>query len=291
VKKKITFLINPISGGIDKTSFPNLIDTFLNKDLFNYSFTFSTSPAHLVKIAKDAAEEGVDCVVAVGGDGTLNSVAAALVHSPINLAVVPMGSGNGLARHLGISMNPGKAIATINQYKSVKIDSGMANNQFFINVAGAGFDAHVSQKFAEAPRRGLITYAKISIGEFARYPNETYELTLDGQTVSHEAFIICVGNGSQYGNNAYITPTAEVNDGMFNITVVKPFRIIDMPILAYDLFAKRVNKSYLASTFTPKSILIKRASAGVFNIDGEPIEMDRDVEIKMLSASVNILVP
>lgn len=291
MKKKITFLINPISGGIDKTSFPNLIDTILNKDLFSYSFTFSTSTEHLIKIAKDVVDEGADCVVAVGGDGTLNSVAAAVAHSPINLAVVPMGSGNGLARHLGISMNPNEAIATINQYKSVKIDSGMANNQFFINVAGAGFDAHVSQKFAEAPSRGLITYAKISIGEFARYPNEKYELTIDGKTISHEAFIICVGNGSQYGNNAYITPAAEVNDGMFDITVVKPFRIIDMPILAFDLFAKRINKSYLADTYKAKSILIKRASAGVFNIDGEPIDMEQDIEIKMFRASVNMIVP
>jgi YegS/Rv2252/BmrU family lipid kinase len=291
VKKKITFLINPISGGINKTTFPNLIEKSIDLNLFTYTFRYSTSTENLIQLAKEAVEAGVDCIVAVGGDGTLNIVASAIANTPIKLAVIPMGSGNGLARHMGISMNPSEAIQSINRYQSAKIDAGMANNQFFINVAGAGFDAHVSQKFAEATSRGFISYAKISIGEFARYASEEYELTIDGKTVNHKAFIICVGNGSQYGNNAYISPSAQVNDGFFNITVIKPFRIIDMPVLAFDLFAKRIDKSYLATTYTGNSILLKRLNPGVFNIDGEPIEMERDIYFNMMPSCIDMILP
>jgi YegS/Rv2252/BmrU family lipid kinase len=291
LKKKIAFIINPISGGINKQQFPSLIGRYLDRNQFDVEINFTRSAEHNLELAQEMVIKKKDIVVAVGGDGTINNIAKYLVNTGILFGIIPQGSGNGLARHLRIPLQNIKALQVINKLHRKNIDAGMANDTFFINVAGAGFDAHVSWMFANAPKRGFWSYSKITLTEFANYKPQQYELIVDGKSVSKDAFIICVANGSQYGNNAYIAPKANLDDGLFDISIMKPFKIHQMPIIGMELFLKKYNNSQYVDVLKGTNILIKRPEAGVFNIDGEPVLMEKDIQIKMLPEALKVIVP
>jgi diacylglycerol kinase (ATP) len=291
VKKTIAFIINPISGGINKQEFPSLIGRYLDRNQFDVEINFTRSTEHNIQLAKDAVQQQKDIVVAVGGDGTINNVAKQLVGTGILFGIIPQGSGNGLARHLRLPLDSRKALKVINKLHRKNIDTGMANDEFFINVAGAGFDAHVSWMFANAPKRGFWSYTKITLNEFAKYKSQSYELIVDGQSITKDAFIICVANGSQYGNNAYIAPQANLDDGFFDISVMKPFKTHQMPAIGLEMFLKKYNNSRYVDALKGSDVVIKRAEAGVFNIDGEPVMMDKDIHIKILPESLKVIVP
>jgi YegS/Rv2252/BmrU family lipid kinase len=291
VKKTIAFIINPISGGINKQEFPSLIGRYLDRNQFDVEINFTRSTEHNIQLAKDAVQQQKDIVVAVGGDGTINNVAKQLVGTGILFGIIPQGSGNGLARHLRLPLDNRRALQVINKLHRKNIDTGMANDVFFINVAGAGFDAHVSWMFANAPKRGFWSYTKITLNEFAKYKSQSYELIVDGQSITKDAFIICVANGSQYGNNAYIAPQANLDDGFFDISVMKPFKTHQMPAIGLEMFLKKYNNSRYVDALKGSDVVIKRAEAGVFNIDGEPVMMDKDIHIKILPESLKVIVP
>lgn len=290
-KKKISFIINPISGGINKQHFPALIGRYLDRNQFEAEINFTKSTEHNIELAQQAVTEKKDIVVAVGGDGTINNVAKHLINTGILFGIIPQGSGNGLARHLRIPINNIQAIRIINKLHRKNIDAGMANDLFFLNVAGAGFDAHVSWKFANAPKRGFWSYTKITLNEFARYEPKSYELIVDGNSITKDAFIICVANGSQYGNNAYIAPQANLDDGLFDISIMKPFKTFQMPVIGLEMFLKKYNNSKYVDALKGSQIIIKRPEAGVFNIDGEPMMMDKDIHINVLPEALKVIVP
>jgi YegS/Rv2252/BmrU family lipid kinase len=291
LKKTISFIINPISGGINKDTFPTLIHKHIDKNKFDIEIHFTKSAHHNQELAEAAVRNKKDIIVAVGGDGTINHVAKFVTGSSSIFGMIPMGSGNGLARHLNISLNHTLALKTINNLKTVKIDTGKANDLFFINVAGAGFDAHVSGMFATASTRGFMSYAKITLNEFAQYKPHEYTLVIDGKPINEKAFIVCVANGSQYGNNAFIAPNADLTDGIFEVSLIKPFRKRAMPFLGLDLFRKKFNDSKFVSTYRGKHIIIKRPKAEVVNIDGEPVMMDKDLTIEISPSSLNVIIP
>ncbi len=291
MKKKIAFIINPISGGINKQQFPSLIGRYLDRNQFDIEINYTRSAEHNLELAQEMVFKKKDIVVAVGGDGTINNIAKYLVNTGVLFGIIPQGSGNGLARHLRIPLNNIKALQVINKLHRKNIDAGMANDTFFINVAGAGFDAHVSWMFANAPKRGFWSYSKITLTEFANYKPQQYELIVDGKSVSKDAFIICVANGSQYGNNAYIAPKANLDDGLFDISIMKPFKIHQMPIIGMELFLKKYNNSQYVDVMRGANIMIKRPESGVFNIDGEPVLMEKDIQIKMLPEALKVIVP
>jgi YegS/Rv2252/BmrU family lipid kinase len=171
--------------------------------------------------ASRAVECKFDVIVAVGGDGTLNNVARYVNQSESALGIVPMGSGNGFERELGISMDIKKSLQTINKWNTINCDTGTVNDTFFINLMGVVFDAHVTGLFASSKTRGLKTYARISLIEFLKYKSHRYSLFIDGEKVEHNAFLLSVCNGSQFGNNAYIAPQAHLDDGCFDISVIE----------------------------------------------------------------------
>lgn len=291
MKKKIAFIINPISGGINKQDFPSMIGRYLDRNQFDVEINFTRSTEHNIQLAKEAVQQQKDIVVAVGGDGTINNVAKHLIGTGILFGIIPQGSGNGLARHLRLPLDTRKALHVINKLHRKNIDTGMANDTFFINVAGAGFDAHVSWMFANAPKRGFWSYTKITLNEFSNYKPQSYELIVDGQSITKDAFIICVANGSQYGNNAFIAPQANLDDGLFDISIMKPFKTHQMPAIGLEMFLKKYNNSKYVDALRGSDIIIKRAEAGVLNIDGEPVMMDKDIHIKILPESLKIIVP
>lgn len=220
-KKKIAFIINPISGTQSKEQILKWLDEKLDKERYAQEVIYTERAGHAVEIAAQKAQEDAHAVIAIGGDGTINEIARSLVHTKTALGIIPCGSGNGLARHLQIPMEPKKAIDIINDGLIDIIDYGKINDVPFFCTCGVGFDAFVSLQFSKAGRRGPLTYLEKTLLESLKYRPETYELEMDGSTLRYKAFLIACGNASQYGNNAYIAPQATLNDGLLDVTILE----------------------------------------------------------------------
>ena len=243
------------------------------------------------QIAAQAAEEKTDMVVAIGGDGTINEIARSLVHTDTALGIIPCGSGNGLARHLHIPMEPKRALEVLNEGCMDVIDYGKINGTDFFCTCGVGFDAFVSLKFAHAGKRGLLTYLEKTLQESLKYEPETYELETENGVSKYKAFLIACGNASQYGNNAYIAPQATLTDGLLDVTILEPFTVLDVPSLAFQLFNKTIDQNSRIKTFRCKQLCIRRTTPGVVHFDGDPMETDANVNIQLIQRGLRVVVP
>ena len=268
---------------------PQLISQHLDKERFQYEVRFTEYAGHAAEIARQSAAEGADIVVAVGGDGTINEVARSLVHTQTALGIIPCGSGNGLARHLCIPIDAEKAIELINAGQVEEFDYGVINGLPFFCTCGMGFDAFISLKFAEAGKRGPITYVENVLKEGLKYKPETYEIVDDNGVVYHKAFLIACANASQYGNNAYIAPGATMRDGMMDVIVMEPFTALDAPQIAADLFMKTLQNNSKIKTFRTPSIHIHRKQPGAIHYDGDPIMTDTDIDVHIEHLGIRII--
>jgi diacylglycerol kinase (ATP) len=166
LKSKVLFIINPISGGKNKDDVPELIGKNLDSMLFEPSIIVTDRAFHANKLAKNGVGQ-YEYIIAVGGDGTVNEIASGIAGTDTVLGILPFGSGNGLARFLGIPMDTAKAIQTLNDKKVEAIDAGKLNRQWFFNMAGMGFDAHIGEVFSHNATRGFATYVKAAFREIA----------------------------------------------------------------------------------------------------------------------------
>ena len=282
--------MNPISGTASKANIPELIEKTLDKELFDYELRLTEHAGHAAEIAAEAQRDGVDIVVAIGGDGTVNEVARAIVDSGTALGIVPCGSGNGLARHLMLPMNAKKAIEIINRCEIHELDYGIINGHPFFCTCGMGFDAFVSQKFAEAGKRGPITYVENVLREGLKYKPETYEIRDETGTMRAKAFLISCANASQYGNNAYIAPQASMSDGLLDVIIMEPFDMLDAPQISIDMFNKTLDKNSKIKTFRCRQLHIHRKHPGVIHFDGDPTMADADVEIALKPKGIRVVV-
>ena len=289
MKKKIAFIMNPISGTTSKDRIPHLIETTLDQDLYEYNILMTERAGHASELAVSARDEGIDIVVAVGGDGTVNEVARSIVHSDTALGIIPCGSGNGLARHLMLPMNLKKAIQIINRCEIHNLDYGVINGYPFFCTCGMGFDAFVSMKFAEAGKRGPITYVE-NVLQGLKYKPETYEIEDENGKMRYKAFLISCANASQYGNNAYIAPQASMSDGLMDVIIMEPFDVLEAPQISIDMFNKTLDKSSKIKTFKCKKLRIHRKEAGVIHFDGDPVMTDKDIEIELKEKGIRIIV-
>lgn len=290
MKKRILFVINPISGTSVKDRYPEEIDRYIDKDQFDHEIIRTSYPGHATELTKQAVKDGLDIVVAVGGDGTINEVARALVHTDTALGIIPSGSGNGLARHLLIPINVKKSVEIINRCKIRRADYGVINDYPFFCTCGMGFDAFVSMKFAETGKRGPMTYIQKVLEEGARYQPETYEITSETDTTKYKAFLISCANASQYGNNAYIAPQASTTDGLMDVIIMEPFDAIEAPQIAIDMFSKTLDKSSKIKTFQTKQLHIHRSQPGVIHYDGDPVMTGADIDVHLVEKGIRIVV-
>lgn len=289
MKRKALFIINPIAGGKKKDGVPDLIDQNLDKNIFDYNIIFTDGVAHAQQIAAEAAGK-FDIVAAVGGDGTVNEISSAIVGSSTALGVVPFGSGNGLARFLGIPMNTAASIRELSNYKVETIDSGQMNGQPFFNMAGMGFDAHIAEVFSHGKKRGFLTYIKSTMQEILSYKPEKYKLNIDGKVYEREAFIISIANSSQWGNNVHIAPRASVQDGLFDVCIIKQFPAWRLPEIGTRLMLKTIEASKYIEIIKGKNIQVTRQSAGAIHLDGEPQVMSADLQINIVPNSLKVIV-
>lgn len=289
---KTRFIFNPHSGHNARN--PSLLArtrAFIREHVPQAELVLTEHPRHATELASQAVSEGCQLIVAVGGDGTLNEVAAALVGTEAALGLVPCGSGNGLGRHLGIP-GPGKgAFRTLLDGRVRTIDTGAANGIPFFNAMGIGFDAEISHRFNQLTRRGLPAYVKTTCAALFGYRPETYHICNGTTSLTTQAFIVSVANSDQYGNDCFIAPGARVDDGHLNLTVIKsatPFNTL--PLVA-RLFTNRIDGSKSVARLKGAHFTIERAAPGLIHTDGETHETAAVVDIVVHPLSLRIMVP
>ncbi|GEM66429.1 hypothetical protein SMI01S_00350 [Sphingobacterium mizutaii NBRC 14946 = DSM 11724] len=288
-KKRILFVINPVSGGKKKTTFNKQVLEVLDLNRFDPTFKITNHANHAYELAKSAIDEQYDAVIAVGGDGTINEIGTALVGSDIPLGIVPEGSGNGLALYLGIPMNESAALRRINRFESVGIDCGKIGERCFFNIAGIGFDASVSDRFASETFRGPVGYLRTIINVISKYKPKKYILDIDGKVYEREAFMISVANSPQYGNNAYIAPNASINDGVLDVCIVHKFPLYTLPMMIFHLFNKTADQSEYVEIIPGKKICIEQEGKAPLHLDGEPMDLGNKIDIEVQGNALKII--
>lgn len=288
---RLQAIINPVSGVGSKKRIPELIEETCAKENIRLELSFTEYGGHASELTRNALEQGTDIILAVGGDGTVNEVAKAMIYSDAVLGIIPKGSGNGLARELHIPMDTRKAIDMIRSGKVITIDGCKANDRVFFTTCGVGFDAAVSKKFAAEKRRGSLTYLKNILEEYLSYKPEAYELLIDDRAMKEKAFLVACANASQYGNNAYIAPHANIQDGLMDVTILSPFTPLDVAPLAIQLFTRQIDRSSKIKSIPARQVTIVRQKPGIMHLDGEPVEAGCQIELSVLPKALKVLTP
>lgn len=301
-RKRVLFILNPISGRVRKARVEQRIEGCVDTSRIRYSIQHTEYAGHAEDIARQAASEGYDVVVAVGGDGTVNEVGRGLVGTQTALGIIPCGSGNGLARHLMLPLSVSKAIEVINRSVIHRLDYGTINAHPFFCTCGMGFDAFISMKFASGSRRGAARYMQLVFQEVLKYKPQKYTLIFqpldekgmpltDNEVVKeHEAYVITCANASQYGNNAYIAPQASMSDGIMDVVVMQKFSAFDAPQMGFDMMNKTMDRSCKVTTYLTRKLTIRRATAGPIHFDGDPVEIGKELDIRLVEGGIRVVI-
>ena len=282
-------LINPISGTRDKNGICDLTASRLKAAGIDLDTIHTQHKGHGAELARSAATKGTDIVIAAGGDGTVNEIASALMHTETALGIIPCGSGNGLARSLGLPMDFDAAIDIIARNQPTAIDCGIADGLPFFCTFGMGFDAAVTEKFASAERRGKMQYVRSALLEYINFTPDSYALEIDGEIYTEEALLIAVCNTPQYGNNAFIAPRASLTDGFLDVTVIRNGPVIQQAMAGIGLLSGQIDRNRYVDTFKAKEVKIIRLKDGPAQIDGEPLTLGRKVEIHCEHSCLKVL--
>lgn len=279
--KKAVFILNPKAGVRSKLNYEKIIDQFITD--FDYSIVYTEHIGHATELAHKAVEDKIELVVGIGGDGTINEIANALVHTETVLGIVPVGSGNGLARHLALPLNPKEALKRINRFKVTVMDTGLFNDRLFLCTAGVGFEGEVSKLFAKSKKRGFVNYSKIVFKSFAAFKPF-------GTNFNEELLTFCIANTAQYGNNTYIAPQASIQDGKLDIISLDKFNPLSLPHVAWQLFRQKIDRNQKHSHRQTEKIGLSFTRPLPAHIDGEYIgEVDR-IQATVQSDSLKIVV-
>ena len=286
--KRIAFVVNPNSGPKKKENIVDVIektmsgktpfDIFVWKDKNNFE-----------EIRQQITSGKYTTVVAVGGDGTVNEVAKNVANTNIILGIIPRGSGNGLARTLGIPQKAVEAIKRVETGKVKTIDHGFINGRFFSCAAGIGFDAHICELFAGSKTRGLMSYVTISLKQFLSYRAKEYTIQTNNETFKTKAFLIAFANAGQYGNDFYIAPQAKMDDGLIDIVILKPFNVFSACDIFVKVLSKKAHKAKSIVTFSAKEFKIKNESSTAIHFDGEPGAVETEIEVRINPQSLKVI--
>lgn len=292
-KKRILFIINPISGvrNSSKETIENIIEESLDTARFSWECIYSKSADHVEELSREAAQQSVDIIAAVGGDGTANRTIKGLIGSNSIFALIPSGSGNGLARHLNISLELHKSISLINDLNTRLIDTVSLNDNMFASIAGVGFDALVAKKFSKSEKRGFFSYFHIALRAYPTYRPRKYRMQIDGVPVTRKALFVSFANSNQFGYNTIIAPDAEIDDGFVDVCIVKKVPFIEAPYILGLLWRNKLDNSGYLEIIKAKEVMIKRNKNKVVNLDGEPIKAGKNLHIKVNPSTLRILIP
>lgn len=292
MNRSFKFIVNPVAGPRDNLKYWRSLSKVLLERGIGFKAKITKKQGHATEWAVRRVEKGNDAmIVSVGGDGTFNEVASVLVNTPLQMAHIPRGSGNGLARMLKIPSRP-QEIATYLEKGSVKsIDSGKLNDHFFFCTAGFGFDALIAHHFSQSKSRGLKSYVFYVLKTFFEYRGVEASFQLDSEDFSGRFFTVTFANANQYGNNAFIAPGADLQDGLLDVTLIRPFPKIATPLVVAALFTRQIHRFPFVETRKVKAAHIQKVSELFFHIDGDAIQPGLPVKISVLPAALQLLVP
>lgn len=290
-QKQALLVVNPKSGTRSKKGLDKIVEERLATTGTAVTAVQTQGPGHAVDLASAAVADGLDMVICAGGDGTVNEIASVLAHTPVALGILPLGSGNGLARSLGIPQDVGEALRIITEGHTIMSDRGVVNDKPFYCTFGVGFDAAVSEKFASEKRRGRITYVRSVINEFLKYRSQPYAISIDGKVITERAFLIAACNAPQYGNNAYIAPNAKLSDGLLDLIVIHDGSPLSTVKMGVDLITGYLDRNARIDTFRIRQASITCLEEGPVHIDGDPRRIGKHLEISCDSASLAVFAP
>lgn len=286
----VYFIVNKYSGTGFNAEMAELVADACAHFNVKHVLEYTQGPAHATALAADAIASGYDRIVAVGGDGTVNEVAQALVNHPAKMGIIPKGSGNGLARHLGIPTRFPDALNCLFTSKTLAMDTFQMNGRLSLNVSGIGFDGYIADLFGMEKERGFQGYTKLVMNEFMRFPEFEASIDAGDQKLQRKAFVIAIANSSQYGNNAMIAPGASVCDQLLNISIVKKFPPYRLDLI-YSFFTGSIDQSAYCETLSVRNTIIQLTEPMSYHIDGEPAGKADHFTIVLNPSSLNMLAP
>lgn len=278
--QRLLLIVNPISGTKPKDKILPEIESVLTEQGYVVTTAMTSCRGDGNTLARKAVDSGYDAVVAVGGDGTVNEVASAMCDTDVAMGIIPCGSGNGLARHIGLPSDPIESAKVITPENVYDCDYCTANGNKFFCTFGTGFDAAVTKHYSEQGQRGLSTYLKSAVYEFSRYTPRRYRITIGDNTVEQTAFLVACCNASQYGNNAYIAPEASIRDGLIDVVIFKEASHIETLLAGVDMLTGMLSYNRQVDIIRARSLRIECEDSFAAHVDGEPIELDRDIQVE-----------
>ena len=291
MQKQFALIINPIAGPFNNIRYAeNIRKELLMNDCVVETIT-TERKGHAFDLAKERAQNPDALIVSMGGDGTFNEVASALVHSPASLAHIPRGSGNGLARMLNIPRLRHQTTSYLLDGQIKRIDAGKINQRFFFCTCGFGFDAYIADRFNKSKLRGSLLYGWYIFNLFNKYKAIKASFTVDGVLYDGDYFVVTFSNANQYGLNARIAPQADLSDGLLDITILKPFPRILAPLMGVSLLGGFINKMPYVETLRAAKVHIHSVSSSFFHVDGEAIAMDYPATIRVYKEALKLHIP
>ena len=290
-KRHIVFIINPKSGTERQKEIKAGIDAALDKEQYSYEIKNTEYAKHGTVLAKEAAKNGAYAVVAVGGDGSVNDVVQGLLGTDTLLAIIPKGSGNGMARTMRIPLDTNEAIRVINKGNTVAMDVGYANDRAFISNAGVAFDALISKKFAKSEKRGLMVYSWLVTKYMWLYKSWDWEITIDGKEVNAKAFMVNVANGQQFGYNFQIAPLADFTDGLLDLIIIRRFPKILGGVISFRAMTGTLPKSPFVRHMKGKEIIVSHPSLKLMQTDGDAHECEHTIKFTIKQGAQKVIVP
>ncbi len=287
------FIRNPRAGtDRDRAALTATLNAFIVRHALDASVVETQRAGHATELASAASAAGTDVVVAIGGDGTMNETARALIGTSTTFGLIPRGSGNGLARHLDIPLTLDAALDNIVHGHVYTIDAGEAAGRLFFCAAGAGFDAAVLERFNTLPRRGFSAYLTAAAQLYFTHQPEEFTITVDDEAPQKlPALLIALANAAQFGNGAVIAPGADIGDGQLDLVVVSPFQHVSAPKIVARLFTGSLDQSRHIKRFKGTRFVIERANPGPMHVDGELITAPAKIEVRTLPGCLRILAP
>jgi diacylglycerol kinase (ATP) len=289
--KHIVFIINPKSGVERQKEIAQAINAHLDKQHYSHEIVNTQFAKHGTALARDAARSGAYAVVAVGGDGSVNDVAQGLIGTNTLLAIIPKGSGNGMARTMRIPLDSAEAIKVINKGHTAAMDVGFANGAAFISNAGVAFDALISKKFAKSERRGLMVYSWLVTKYMWLYKERDFTITVDGKEYTERAFMVNVANGQQFGYNFKIAPMASYTDGILDVIIIRKFPKILGVLLVVRAMNGSIVKSPYVRHYTGKNITISNPQLKLMQTDGDAHPCENEISFKIQKGAQKVIVP
>ncbi len=289
--EQVVFIINPRSGTDRVKAMQEALAAGMDRKRYACEIRYTERAGHGTELAREAAAGGASAVVAVGGDGSVADAAAGLIGTDTALGIIPKGSGNGMARNMGLSLIVEKAIATINAGKRQRIDVGFANEQLFLSNAGVGFDTLISKEFAASTRRGLGVYSWLVTKHLWLYKEWDWLIEIDGNPINERAFLVNVANGRQFGYNFTIAPDASVTDGLLDLVIIRKFpKLLGGMLAAQALWGKITDNPYVRH-YRAQEVRISHPKLRWMQTDGDAKPCEGAVSFRIAPAALDLIVP